>query len=618
MGKLRFKLAHVVPHVWFYKHKEILDPNESNTDHSEAALVYRRATSVRLLKSGSSTTGQGTSPLSHNAPDQVSGSPRKGSNAKPIKAERFRKGVEIQVCTVVDAGCTCRATMTSPHKEGKGQRHGARSSMVSRLVCKTAEDAVKNQAGEEIATLALDRTDGGDGKEAPEDVLKKNKMYLDVRELEKRLRRVGLKEERKKKLQGSPESLAGVPRPIPLCSVSSTHFAPWDASTSNTSTVGVEDSSIRCSDENSSFSRMSSSVSSCKLSTAELPTEGHASCEGMKSYNMRDEAAGNCLLQRVNSGFSNANPVGEKAISEQLGDLQARRVDNLTVQRSSQHHWSEKSSIEDVDHRSLRKKSSRRKQLVPETPLPISLSPDCERRFLVQEDDNVMQVKQLEGGSSSGCSSDQVKVSFGAGDLDLIQERKELSASGDAKIQLLQQNSSTELCQVTSSISLSAQEYERDDRLQLAHKEEDEGEEEASCGLRRRSRKSVAKLSHQRGKELRKSVEIGQFPSQVQVPKSISAIAELAQRSEAADDHSPSSPEIHDVFNSIAMVKSSYNPQRDFKESMMEMVLTKQLRRSEDLEQLLQCYLSLNAEQYHHIIVEGFQEVCADLFRKTC
>jgi uncharacterized protein (TIGR01568 family) len=70
------------------------------------------------------------------------------------------------------------------------------------------------------------------------------------------------------------------------------------------------------------------------------------------------------------------------------------------------------------------------------------------------------------------------------------------------------------------------------------------------------------------------------------------------------------------VKESVALVKSSYNPYNDFKESMIEMIVEKDIRESRDLEELLQCYLSLNAVEYHALIVEVFTEVWCEIFER--
>ncbi|KAF2302283.1 hypothetical protein GH714_033983 [Hevea brasiliensis] len=71
------------------------------------------------------------------------------------------------------------------------------------------------------------------------------------------------------------------------------------------------------------------------------------------------------------------------------------------------------------------------------------------------------------------------------------------------------------------------------------------------------------------------------------------------------------------VRESFAVVKKSEDPYEDFKRSMMEMILEKQMFEVTDLEQLLQCFLSLNSRHYHGVIVEAFSEIWEDLFCKS-
>nr|DAD40682.1 TPA_asm: hypothetical protein HUJ06_015005 [Nelumbo nucifera] len=68
------------------------------------------------------------------------------------------------------------------------------------------------------------------------------------------------------------------------------------------------------------------------------------------------------------------------------------------------------------------------------------------------------------------------------------------------------------------------------------------------------------------------------------------------------------------VRESYAVVKKSKDPYEDFKRSMLEMILEKQMFEAKDLEQLLQCFLSLNSRQHHGVIVEAFSEIWESLF----
>ncbi|VVB12802.1 unnamed protein product [Arabis nemorensis] len=64
---------------------------------------------------------------------------------------------------------------------------------------------------------------------------------------------------------------------------------------------------------------------------------------------------------------------------------------------------------------------------------------------------------------------------------------------------------------------------------------------------------------------------------------------------------------------SRAVVKASFDPKKDFKESMEEMIAENNIRASKDLEELLACYLCLNSEEYHHIIINVFKQIWLDL-----
>nr|XP_023926913.1 transcription repressor OFP7-like [Quercus suber] len=68
------------------------------------------------------------------------------------------------------------------------------------------------------------------------------------------------------------------------------------------------------------------------------------------------------------------------------------------------------------------------------------------------------------------------------------------------------------------------------------------------------------------------------------------------------------------VRESYAVVKKTENPYEDFKRSMLEMILEKQMFETKDLEELLHCFLSLNSRVHHGVIVEAFSEIWEILF----
>ncbi|CAN4101105.1 unnamed protein product [Withania somnifera] len=64
---------------------------------------------------------------------------------------------------------------------------------------------------------------------------------------------------------------------------------------------------------------------------------------------------------------------------------------------------------------------------------------------------------------------------------------------------------------------------------------------------------------------------------------------------------------------SFAIVKASIDPEKDFRESMIEMVVENNIRASKDLENLLACYLSLNSNEYHDLIIKAFEQIWFNL-----
>lgn len=63
------------------------------------------------------------------------------------------------------------------------------------------------------------------------------------------------------------------------------------------------------------------------------------------------------------------------------------------------------------------------------------------------------------------------------------------------------------------------------------------------------------------------------------------------------------------IVDSIAVVKDSDDPYRDFRHSMLQMIKEKQLYSKDDLQELLQCLLELNSRCHHDAIVKAFMEI---------
>ncbi|XP_020984922.1 transcription repressor OFP8-like [Arachis duranensis] len=70
------------------------------------------------------------------------------------------------------------------------------------------------------------------------------------------------------------------------------------------------------------------------------------------------------------------------------------------------------------------------------------------------------------------------------------------------------------------------------------------------------------------------------------------------------------------IVDSIAVEKESTDPYRDFRYSMLQMILQKEIFSESGLQELLQCFLELNSPCQHQIIVQAFMEICEETFPK--
>ncbi|KAK7412488.1 hypothetical protein VNO78_03952 [Psophocarpus tetragonolobus] len=66
-------------------------------------------------------------------------------------------------------------------------------------------------------------------------------------------------------------------------------------------------------------------------------------------------------------------------------------------------------------------------------------------------------------------------------------------------------------------------------------------------------------------------------------------------------------------LESFAVIKCSLDPRQDFRDSMIEMIMENQISKPEEMEDLLACYLTLNADEYHDLIIKVFRQVWFDM-----
>ncbi|XP_008809838.2 transcription repressor OFP8-like [Phoenix dactylifera] len=65
---------------------------------------------------------------------------------------------------------------------------------------------------------------------------------------------------------------------------------------------------------------------------------------------------------------------------------------------------------------------------------------------------------------------------------------------------------------------------------------------------------------------------------------------------------------------SVAVVKESAEPYADFRESMVQMIVEKEIYAWEDLNDLLHSFLALNSPRHHHLILRAFTDLWSGVF----
>lgn len=70
------------------------------------------------------------------------------------------------------------------------------------------------------------------------------------------------------------------------------------------------------------------------------------------------------------------------------------------------------------------------------------------------------------------------------------------------------------------------------------------------------------------------------------------------------------------ISGSIAVVKDSDDPYNDFRQSMLQMIIEREIYSKEELQELLNRFLELNDPTQHEIIVEAFMDIWDEVLSK--
>ncbi|KAI5078132.1 hypothetical protein GOP47_0007956 [Adiantum capillus-veneris] len=641
---MRFKLLHVRPHIWLFKQQETLATKASIDDSSGAdgPVVYKRSTSLKLVKSDPSAAN------SHKGAGELSPSDEKPATiGATISSKRSQKqGKNVQVCTVVDAGCTCRATVTSQHKqktapgssnvssrdvgslhdvcrprrsqfvETKGAKHvdavasnlhsksssyssrspGTNGSMVSRLVCKSSHDVIKHTQLEQSNVICKALHDEDAQLNAitgqVRDTETNTPMQMDVHEIECKLRNAGLEERRrsskkKNKLSYEEDSLTS----SELSSSLSTSCANTDT-VLTTTTSEMQDMLVNSNpafdmdvptpgSHVMSLDDLRASIAQRKLANlspqASLSTENVGLADGLRE---------NSAFTASPSSFSSENVRSSHAVSPQSMQRPNRRTHKEKVEVSVKHvvDVNKRRSVTESDDISHQRQIKQSQRASSNTPSKVNGTP--------REDKTTSRRPARKIGMAVRKEMDVENAKFRDSRCLTLRERYGVNRNAHAQYEANSKEADIE------SLAL--------ERRDIGYLQSDTGQDKqvvsSSCEIQVLSHDDQSDGGH-RYPMLRIHVG-GTSSSSDGVDVGASTLEEGALGHEIVTSES-----------AVAMVKSSYDPRRDFKESMLEMVAAKQLRAPRQLQQLLQCYLSLNPQHYHPTIIKVFHELCSELFQ---
>ncbi|KAM7512822.1 hypothetical protein LguiB_011697 [Lonicera macranthoides] len=151
---------------------------------------------------------------------------------------------------------------------------------------------------------------------------------------------------------------------------------------------------------------------------------------------------------------------------------------------------------------------------------------------------------------------------------------------------------------------------------------------DSSGSLRRTARRRNESGKARRRALGKKHSEVNLTPVEVKVSKSLSSDSSESFRQKGDESGKARARAVGreadvmtmegKVKDSFAVVKRSSDPYNDFRTSMVEMIIERQIFGGKDLEDLLQCFLSLNSQCHHRVIVEVFTEIWETLFSNWC
>ncbi|ESQ36221.1 hypothetical protein EUTSA_v10009577mg [Eutrema salsugineum] len=249
---------------------------------------------------------------------------------------------------------------------------------------------------------------------------------------------------------------------------------------------------------------------------------------------------------------------------------------------SNKSHTSlESKSLQISPRNSLHMIQSKRKTVYKPSP-PSSSSSSVSAGF------NKKKIKFIPKQDSSSASSN-LKLSSSADDIIIDTKNRDFKKKMFKEIKVI--DSTDEACSASKR-------SRKTHHLSVKVNNKEKEKEEDACRIQKKHQKSLVSSGR------RSSANSPRIKLRVTSPK----IHVSARRSK-------SRLQSKQVLDSFAVIKSSVDPNKDFRESMVEMIEENDIRDSQDMEDLLACYLSLNPKEYHDLIFKVFVQVWLEVIK---
>eukprot|EP01018_Ginkgo_biloba_P015230 Gb_38906 [translate_table: standard] len=606
MGNSRFKLSHVMPNVWFYKLRDIGRIRDRRLRQARKHSVESAITLPRNSYHFGRAERIYASPVNPKAsdtpfPEQAKQKQPIGSvhEIEPRKKNKGTKSSRSRSSTVIDsritASCSCRTTVGSVWKsrDKESSSESSDESPVSVERTRSKQPVVEN-----YSNLKQDSS-------TAEKIPKQKRLDSELSwnfpshriSQSKTTDRLAWKQRSKHVLQYGSNNVAGLPSPVYEEDEDSEYedlFLNREQLDENVEhlvrTVKelfelvrdpfVDTCSITC-----------SSSCSCRLDSSALEIMKDAQDNVLPST-IADQAKdinGNFITAagKAEMPFLNNSPdfshliVDTKQKQRFVEDMEESKPS--LIRRSNSFSQAEvKSMLSDITEA----KTSKEKQQFSET---ICLQDDQER--------------------FPAASNSSTKVHSGK-----IEPRKKLSASVMNSDRTVLDKAPTAAKSILRKARGKSSNQRSAGQVAAQYRKISSPKKEGSYTshtVRPKQRQNLLKSSKMKGNSPATNIQISE-PKVTICSVSDSQLSKFDSDDDDDDKHVGESS-ISTVSESFAVVKRSYDPQKDFRDSMVEMIIENDIRCSNDLQQLLQCYLSLNSDEYHDVIVKVFEQVWSDL-----